>query len=542
MGHFLNPGSAGFAAVLNNDIYVDKSELIAVMNSRLGTAKNLVCSTRPRRFGKTYAAMMLSAYYSRGIDSSALFDKLAVANPPSTDPLQVRERKIAEYRRHMNGYDVIFWDIVKFLSYCPDDINRIISVIEQRTTDELLEEFPDVAPHKTMPLNERLVAISLKTGRKFFVIIDEWDALFREAENNKRLQKKYIDFLRGLFKGSDVQQYLQGCYMTGILPIKKYGTQSALTDFAEYTMVKPGELGEFIGFTEKEVKGLCEERSLDFNEMRRWYDGYHFVGVGHVYNPRSVVDAIEFRECASYWTATASYESLKTYIELNFDGLLDAVTDMLGGVRQKVDVVNFENDLSTINDRDDVLTLLIHLGYLGYDSKASQAYIPNEEIRQEFIRTMKKGSRRELVKAIDLSDKLLKAVLNGDEAEAGYLIGEAHNAGTAPTFYNNEQALRSVVVMAFLSAVDHYRRFEEIAGGRGYVDLCFLPYKASPKPPLVVELKWGKTAEEAVAQIKEKNYVNFLRQQGLSGEAVLVGVNYDVKTGEHFCRIERTQI
>ncbi len=542
MGHFLNPGNDGFAAVLKNDVYVDKTELIAFMNRRLGSNKNLVCSTRPRRFGKTFAAMMLSAYYSRGADSSALFENLAIANPPATDPQAVREQKIADYLKHLNQYDVIFLDIVKFTSYCPNNINNTISIIEQRVTEELLEEFPDIVPDDTKSLSEKLAAISRKTGRKFFIIIDEWDALFREAKNNEPLLDQYIKFLRGLFKGADVASYLKGGYLTGILPIKKYGTQSALTDFSEFTMAKPMQLGEFIGFTEKEVKSLCEARGLDFGEMRRWYDGYHFEKTGHVYNPCSVIDAVESGICDSYWTATETYESLKNYIELNFDGLLTSITDMLGGVRQAIDVLSFKNDLSSIQSRNDVLNLLIHLGYLGYDQKNSQTYIPNEEIRQEFVRTLREGSRRELVKAIELSDKLLKAVLHGDEVEAGLLIGEAHNANTAPTFYNNEQALRSVIVMAFLTAVDHYHRFEEVAGGRGYVDLCFIPHKTSAKPPILVELKWDKAASAAVSQMKEKNYIHVLHQHGLSGEAVLVGVAYNAKTGEHLCHIEKVQI
>ena len=542
MGHFLNPGNDGFAAVLKNDVYVDKTELIAFMNRRLGSSKNLVCSTRPRRFGKTFAAMMLAAYYCRGADSAALFEKLAIANPPATDPLSVREQKIADYRRHLNRYDVIFWDIVKFTSYCPDDVNKVISVIEQRTTEELQEEFPDILTNEAKSLSEKLSAVSRKTGRKFFIIIDEWDALFREAKNNEPLLTEYIHFLRGLFKGADVAQYLAGCYITGILPIKKYGTQSALTDFSEFTMVKPMQLGEFIGFTEKEVKALCESKNLSFADMRHWYDGYHFDGVGHVYNPCSVIDAVESGVCDSYWTATETYESLKSYIELNFDGLLTSVTDMLGGVRQEIDVLSFKNDLSSVRSRNDVLTLLIHLGYLGYDRKNNQAYIPNEEIRREFVRTLREGSRRELVKAIELSDRLLKAVLAGNEAEAGILISEAHNAGTAPTFYNNEQALRSVVVTAFITAVDHYHRFEEVAGGRGYVDLCFIPRKTSTKPPILVELKWDKTPDAAVGQIKAKNYLDVLRRHGHTGEAVIVGVTYNVRTGEHLCRIEKVQL
>ena len=541
MGRYLNPGNAEFASILRDHTYVDKTELIGFINNTFGTTSNRICSTRPRRFGKTFAAQMLAAYYSRGADSKSLFDLLAIANPPHTDPNNLRAQKIASYKKHLNQYDVIFWDISQFISYCVNNIDNVINKIEKSTIRELNIEFPDIPLDDSMAFGERLAYISLQTGRKFFFIIDEWDALFREAPQNEALQKKYILFLRGLFKGN-VQQYLQGCYITGILPIKKYGTQSALTDFNEFTMVAPQQLGEFVGFTEKEVKQLCEEHAMDFTEMRRWYDGYHFEETGHIYSPRSVIAAIDNHCCDSYWTATETYESLKTYIELNFDGLQDAITSMLGSVRQPVDVLSFTNDFSSFNNKDDVLTVLVHLGYLGYDRRRAEVYIPNEEIRQEFIRTIKNSNRKSLAKAIELSDKLLKSILRGDEEETACLIEEAHNANTSPTFYNNEQALRSVVVMALFASVDHYHRFEEISAGRGYTDLCFIPKPHSGKPPLLIELKWDKPSTTALNQIKDKQYTDVFKKFGLSGEALAIGISYNTSTGKHNCRIEKVHI
>ncbi len=275
MGVYLNPGNEEFASILRSPPYVDKSGLIAFMNERLGTPLSLVCHTRPRRFGKTYAAQMLVAYYTRGADSRPLFDSLVVAQTPG-------------HRRHLNQADTIFWDIARFASCFPDKPEAILPSLCQWTNEELIAAFPDVSPDEDLPLAERLLRISTQTGRRFFIIIDEWDVLFREAKNNPRLINQYLHFLRSLFKGAGVRRSLLGAYLTGILPISSCGTESALTDFDEFTMTNPGALGEFIGFTEPEVRALCDEHGRDFNELRRLYEGYPIQGVGPVYNPLDV--------------------------------------------------------------------------------------------------------------------------------------------------------------------------------------------------------------------------------------------------------------
>lgn len=243
-----------------------------------------------------------------------------------------------------------------------------------------------------------------------------------------------------------------------------------------------------------------------------------------------------------YWTQTETYESLMTYIDLNFDGLKDSVIDMIGGMRCKVDVGSFQNDMTSLRSKDDVLTLFVHLGYLAYDRKTREVFIPNEEIREEFIRSIKNGSRKELVKAVELSDKLLRATINKDEATVAEIIGEAHQANTSPKFYNNEQALRSVVIMAYLSSVDDYIRFEELASGKGYIDLLFLPALQSSKPALIIELKWNKSAEKAVQQEQDQQYWKFAKQFRYKGKILLVGINYNSKTKKHTCKIKEIEV
>jgi hypothetical protein len=276
---------------------------------------------------------------------------------------------------------------------------------------------------------------------------------------------------------------------------------------------------------------------VDFEEMKRWYDGYAFRKIKSVYNPNSVMRAITSGEFASYWTRTETYEALKIYIDMDFDGLKESVVQMLGGMRCHIDTGAFQNDMTSIKSKDDVLTLLVHLGYLAYDMESESVHIPNEEIRREFIRAVKAGKHKELVRLIQNSDQLLEATLDMDGEAVGEIIEEAHNAGCAPIFYNNEQALRSVIRFAYISSVDEFLRVEELPSGRGYADVVYIPKKGSSMPIMVVELKWNKPVESAIDQIKNRNYPQALGDYG--SDILLVGVSYDDKTKKHSCRIEK---
>ena len=528
MGIYLNPPADAFEAILREKIYVDKSGLIAYTNSVLNSSRMLTCFSRPRRFGKSYAAKMLAAYYSKGADSDFLFQGLEISG---TDT----------YTDHLNKYNVLFLDIAWFISIS-SNIEKTVTEMQENIIEELREAFPDTIGRSVRSLPVALLQISARTGQKFFIIIDEWDALFREASADESLQKSYIQLLRALFKGVQISQFLAGAYMTGILPIKKYGTQSALTDFREFSMLEPGLLAEYVGFTEKEVRDLCQTNYMDFAEANKWYNGYRFDKTGHVYSPNSIIEAMINKKFSNYWTQTETYESLKLYIDMDFDGLKTAIIDMLGGQKCRIDTGTFQNDMTSLQGKDDVLTLLVHLGYLAYDDDSKEVYIPNEEVRQEFVRAVKNGSRRELVKAVQLSDQLLDATLNLDTETVSEILEEFHQTGTSPKFYNNEQALRSVVIMAYLSSVDHYMRFEELASGKGYSDILFLPNATSSKPALLIELKWDKSAPGAILQMKKKNYPQTLKKFKYHGEILLVVINYSTRSKKHTCKIERYQI
>lgn len=258
---------------------------------------------------------------------------------------------------------------------------------QQKVMGELREAYPNAKKEDTV--SETLLRIHEMTGNKFIIIIDEWDALFREAKDEKDVQDAYILFLRGLFKNSAfTDKIIEGAYMTGILPIKKYGTQSAMTDFREYTMLSPKQLAEYVGFTEQEVKNLCDQSGMNFEEMKRWYDGYSFSRVKSVYSPNSVIEAVKSEEFGSYWTQTETYQTLQFYIDMDEDGLKQAILQMLGDAAIKIDPGTFQNDMTIIKSKDDVLTLLVHLGYLAYDVDERTVRIPNDEVRQEFIRAV----------------------------------------------------------------------------------------------------------------------------------------------------------
>lgn len=385
MGVYLNPGNSGFTGI-RNDTYVDKSGMISLINDTIDTPRRLTCVSRPRRFGKSFAAKMLCAYYDKTCDSSALFDDLKIASDGGVN---------GSYKRYLNRYDVIYIDMTNIMGAAGSE--NIISFIQESVTKELLDTYPDLTAGQSF--DETLIHAVELTENKFIMIIDEWDAPIREIPE---IQQMYLKFLRTLFKSSGTtDRIFAAAYMTGILPVKKDGSQSAISDFKEFTAVKPRKFGEYVGFTEEEVQKLCRDFQCDFGMMKQWYDGYSFRDIGSVYNPNSVMEAIRNDDFDSYWTQTSAAESLIGYISLDFDGLSRTIAELIGGGEVKVDTRGFANDLVTFRNRNDVLTLLIHLGYLTYDETTGRARIPNEEIRMEFSKIVRDVKRDDTLKRID---------------------------------------------------------------------------------------------------------------------------------------------
>lgn len=525
MGMFFNPGNSGFLSAVRSQIYVDKSDLIQFTNSAIGTEQRFICVSRPRRFGKSITVKMLAAYYSRGCDSGEIFQALKIAGSPA-------------YEKELNKSNVISLDVQWFRSVAGTrgDADRIVSYMQEEVIGELRQQYPDVVREEDISLPEVLLRIHSRTGEQFVVLLDEWDCLFREERQNRELQEAYLHFLRGMFKGGPAESYVKLAYMTGILPIKKYGTQSALNNFDEYTMARPAMLAKYVGFTEPEVKKLCRKYHMDFAEAKRLYDGYAFPKAASVYSPNSVIEAMRRESFGNYWTGTETYEALQFYIDLDEDGLKETLVQMLGGGNCVIDIGSFQNDMTSIKCRDDVLTLLVHLGYLAYDETRGSVPIPNEEVRQEFVRAVKGGKRRELSKLIRNSDQLLQDTLDGKADHVAKAIEKAHSAGTAPLFCNNEQALRSVIKFAYISAVEAFQEIQELPSGTGYADIVYLPKKGSAMPVIVIELKWNKKAGSAIQQTRDRNYPQAL--EGMDTDILLVAITYDERTKKHTCQIE----
>lgn len=520
MGIYLNPDNIDFQEALNSEIYVDKTELIRVTNKVIRTTNKYVCVSRPRRFGKSMAADMLVAYYSRGCDSREMFSSYKIADDLS-------------FEKHLNKYNVIHVNMVNFISE-GRTVQEGLDYLCRRLIHELKQQFSDVDCFDWNNLMSILEDVFAAKRIPFIFIIDEWDCVFRELKDDKEAQKKYLDFLRDILKN---KSYLALAYMTGILPIKKYGKHSALNMFTEIAMTNAREYAEFTGFTEYEVAELCEKYNMPYDETKRWYDGYNLKGLS-IYNPRSVVMSMTGLDYDNYWTSTETYEALKVYIQMDFDGLKEKIAEMIAGEKVKVNVGKFQNDMTSFNSADDVLTLLVHLGYLTYDMTNSEVWIPNSEVQQEFINSIEDGGWEEVMDVINASSKLLDLTLKCDEEKVAEMIAKVHSDNTSILKYNDENSLSCVISLAYYSARKDYIIHRELASGNGFADLVFIPRKERNLPAMIVELKKGHSAEEAIQQIKDNDYLHKVSEY--SGEILLVGINYDNQKG-HTCKIERIQ-
>lgn len=523
MGLYINPGNEAFKISVHDDIYIDQSGILAFINGRLGKRKRYLCVSRPRRFGKSMTAEMLTAYYDRSCNSRDLFDGLEITGDES-------------YEKHLNQYDVFSINVQQFLRGAGEP-DRLVPYMESRLLQELQEMYGGAYSFPTDSLPTALATLFAREEREkkgFIFIIDEWDCIFRETPEDKQAQKAYLDFLRDLLKD---RIYVRLAYMTGILPVKKYGTHSALNIFDEFSMTEPKGLAKYVGFSEMDVMELCRKYHMDFDEAKQWYDGYGFQQVSHVYNPKSVVDAMLEKSFQSYWVSTETYEALRVYIEMNFDGLKDAVIAMLGGISCEIDTGTFQNDMTSFGGRDDVLTLLVHLGYLAYNEETRMVGIPNDEVRSEFLRAVKSSGWNEVAEAVRASEYLLEATLNGDREAVARGIDAVHMASTSVLSYHDENSLSCVITLAYYSSKKDYILIREMPTGKGFADMVFLPRKHCTKPALLIELKWNRSAKGALHQIKERGYIQALRDY--RGSLLMVGINYDKKSKIHQCEIER---
>jgi hypothetical protein len=520
MGTYINIGNAGFQSARNSE-YVDKSMLISVINKTLFTERRFSCVSRCRRFGKSMAAKMLYAYYDHSCESRSQFADLAIASSPT-------------FEQHLNKYPAIYLDMTDFVTRFHDE--HIVDHIESELKKDILEAYPEVKVKESDDLMNTLIRVLEHTGKSFFFIIDEWDAICREFKPGTPALDGYVTWLRRMFKSQQGMRAFAGVYMTGILPVKKYKTESALNNFQEYSMVKAGPLSQFYGFTKDEVRTLAEKYGMDFDELEKWYDGYQIGRQSSMFNPNSVMQALYNESCESYWASTGAYDAVANYIQMNYEGLKDDIISMLAGGRCKVNPTKFQNDMSIVLSKDDVLTVLIHLGYLSYNREKAECYIPNREVAGEMVNAVEANNWVGVVTALQDSEQLLQDTLDGDEEAVARAIDAAHDENTSILSYNNENSLACVLNIAYYYARNEYIIHRELASGKGFADLVFIPRKHVDKPAMVVELKYNKDADTAINQIKRKQYPKKLAEY--TGSLLLVGITYDKNAKTHECLIE----
>ena len=290
MGTYINRGNSEFSDIVAHE-YVDKTSLIPLINATLNSESRYSCVTRCRRFGKSMAAKMLCAYYDKSCDSRERFRGLKAEKDPS-------------FETHLNKYHVICVDMTDFTTRFRNE-REIVKIMQQEIMDDVLKIFPDTEVKDRDDLMSILYRICESTGERFVMIIDEWDAILREMGSDDYITTSYVDLLRRLFKGSGSNIVFAGAYLTGILPIKKYNTESALNNFNEYSMIDPANLAACYGFTEDEVQALANKHDVSMEDLKTWYDGYKIGREKSIYNPYSVMKALQRGSCRSYWTTSS---------------------------------------------------------------------------------------------------------------------------------------------------------------------------------------------------------------------------------------------
>ena len=523
MGTYINIGNAGFQRARNSE-YVDKSGLIDVVNKTLFTERSFSCVSRCRRFGKSMAAKMLYAYYDHSCDSRSLFADLQIASDP-------------QFEQHLNKYAAIYLDMTDFVSRYKND--NIVEKIDAALIADVSNAYPDVPVKQDDCLMDYLLRVSIEKGEQFVFIIDEWDAICREFASGTKAMDSYVSWLRHMFKSQQATRVFACAYLTGILPIKKYKTESALNNFIEYSMVTPRSMASFFGFTKDEVRNLAEKYGMDFDELVKWYDGYQIGNEMSIFNPNSVIQALDNGYCSSFWASTGAYDAVARYIQTNYEGLKDDIIQMLAGGRCKVNPTKFQNDMSIIRGKDDVLTVLIHLGYLSFSWQKSECYIPNKEVAGEMINAVEDNNWTNVVSALEASEQLLQDTLDGDEEAVARGVDAAHDENTSILSYDNENSLACVLSIAYYYARNDYVMHRELPSGKGFADIVLIPRKNVDSPAIIIELKFRQDADTAISQIKRKKYPAKVAEH--TTNLLLVGINYDSETKQHTCHIEHYQ-
>ncbi len=515
--------------------FVDKTLMLRELFPYVSAGNRHICITRPRRFGKTIMANMISSFFQKASDSSDVFDSLAIS-------------QVDDYRRYKNQYNVIRIDFSKMPRNC-DSYTQYIERIEALLIEDVKEAFPQVKINEADAVGDILESVFVQCGEKFIFVLDEWDFIFHRDFINEIDKEKYVAFLSNLLKD---RPYVVLSYMTGILPIAKYSSGSELNMFAEFTMVNSPMFGEYFGFTDDEVDDLyrryiveCDrqhkEKSVTRKGLRDWYNGYYTKSGERVYNPRSVVFALQFNNLANYWTSSGPYDEIYYYIRNNIYDVRDDLALMISGESVTAKIQEYAATSMNLSTRDEIYSAMVVYGFLSYLN--GKVCIPNRELMEKFDELLVKNESLGYVyRLAKESEKMLKATLAGDTLTMERILEFAHNTEVPLLSYNHETELSAIVNLVYLAARDSYRVEREDKAGTGYVDFIFYPYDTTADC-IILELKVDHTPDEAIAQIIDKKYVlkfmpKLAGQKIYTGRILAVGIGYWKESKKHSCKVE----
>lgn len=515
--------------------FVDKTLMLRELFPYVSAGNRHICITRPRRFGKTIMANMISSFFQKASDSSEVFDSLTIS-------------QVDDYRRYKNQYNVIRIDFSKMPRNC-DSYTQYIERIEALLIEDVKEAFPQVKINEADAVGDILESVFVQCGEKFIFVLDEWDFIFHRDFINEIDKEKYVAFLSNLLKD---RPYVVLSYMTGILPIAKYSSGSELNMFAEFTMVNSPMFGEYFGFTDDEVDDLyrryiveCDrqhkEKSVTRKGLRDWYNGYYTKSGERVYNPRSVVFALQFNNLANYWTSSGPYDEIYYYIRNNISDVRDDLALMISGESVTAKIQEYAATSMNLSTRDEIYSAMVVYGFLSYLN--GKVCIPNRELMEKFDELLVKNESLGYVyRLAKESEKMLKATLAGDTLTMERILEFAHNTEVPLLSYNHETELSAIVNLVYLAARDSYRVEREDKAGIGYVDFIFYPYDTTADC-IILELKVDHTPDEAIAQIIDKKYAlkfmpKLAGQKIYTGRILAVGIGYWKESKKHSCKVE----
>lgn len=519
--------------------FVDKTLMLRELFPYVSAGNRHICITRPRRFGKTIMANMISSFFQKASDSSDVFDSLAIS-------------QVDDYRRYKNQYNVIRIDFSKMPRNC-DLYTQYIERIEALLIEDVKDAFPQVKINEADAVGDILESVFVQCGEKFIFVLDEWDFIFHRDFINEIDKEKYVAFLSNLLKD---RPYVVLSYMTGILPIAKYSSGSELNMFAEFTMVNSPMFGEYFGFTDDEVDDLYrryiverdrqhKEKSVTRKGLRDWYNGYYTKSGERVYNPRSVVFALQFNNLANYWTSSGPYDEIYYYIRNNISDVRDDLALMISGESVTAKIQEYAATSMNLSTRDEIYSAMVVYGFLSYLN--GKVCIPNRELMEKFDELLVKNESLGYVyRLAKESEKMLKATLAGDTLTMERILEFAHNTEVPLLSYNHETELSAIVNLVYLAARDSYRVEREDKAGTGYVDFIFYPYDTTADC-IILELKVDHTPDEAIAQIIDKKYAlkfvpKLAGQKIYTGRILAVGIGYWKDSKEHSCKVEELNV